>query len=569
MAKVRVLDSQVQAAALPDTRRQSNGSAAAFGGAQAADIGAVGKSLTDFGDGATRAAGVYAAQSQDRKDKALARENLIGAEDEMRKLEGELRKPENRGKAVDAYSHAQKSLIEIRKKYNNGLGNDRQRELFSSSFDAQMNSTLDRAFTLQETTRVQYEKITRDAQNQSAVQNAISARTDPKEIAESEATIVANTRAENVGLPKEYVDSAVKSATNNLHASVVDALVQDDPRLAQGYLKANWDKFDPISREGRKTDIDNKAFDWTVREDAAKLVNSGMPEQKIEEELAKVKDPKKGDALRAKVKEYLEDRKIAREIKQKESIYSEWNAVMRGEPIPYGRISGSEVQAMETYQRAANAGFAQDSDRSVLMQLGRLSDAQLKEVDEVTMAGYGTKLNRDDFNALFSRYRELRRGSDVGIAPEKLTQIRSDSAMVGDALAAVGINPGSSAEKNKKKQAKENAADQIVVNELSRSFEREINDAQLSKGRPLYPEEKQQILDTLMIKGKVRKVFSAKETYLFQAEDADITERNFSVKEIPVAVQQQMDEAFKLRNIAATPENIKSFYLEYLKSKKS
>jgi len=305
-----------------------------------------------------------------------------------------------------------------------------------------------------------------------------------------------------------------------------------------------------------------------VREDAAKLVNSGMPEQKIEEELAKVKDPKKGDALRAKVKEYLEDRKIAREIKQKESIYSEWNGVMRGEPIPYGRISGSEVKAMETYQRAANAGFAQDSDRSVLMQLGRLSDAQLKEVDEVTMAGYGTKLNRDDFNALFSRYRELRRGSDVGIAPEKLTQIRGNSEMVGDALAAVGINPGSSAEKSKKKQAKENAADQIVVNELSRSFEREINDAQLSKGRQLYPEEKRQILDTLMIKGKVRKAFSAKETYLFQAEDADITERNFSVKEIPTAVQQQMDEAFKLRNIAATPDNIKSFYLEYLKSKK-
>lgn len=568
MAKVRTLDPQVQAAALPDTRRSSNASGASFGGAQAADLKDFGTALTNVGEGTTKAAGVFAIQSRDRKDKSLVRENLNSAESEMREIEGDLRRPENRDKAIDAYSNAQKSLTELRKKYAAQLGNDRQRDLFLSSYDAQMNSVLDRAFQLQETTRVQYEKITRDAQNQSAVENAVAARTDPKEILNSEITIIANTKAETKGLPKEFVDASVASAKNNLHSSVFNALLEDDPRLAQGYLEQNWDKFNPATREAQKKDSDQKAFDWTVRETAKTLVDSGFTEEQINAEIDKIDDPKKADALRARIKDDLEDRRIAREIQQKESTYSEWNKVMRGEPIPYGRISGSEVKAMETYQRAANAGFAQDSDRSVLMQLGRLSDQQLKEVDEVTMAGYGRSLAKKDFDPLYTRYRNLKRGGEAGSEGEALSQIRTDSAMVGDALKAVGIDPDKSSKFTKGKQLKENAADQAVVNELTRSFEREINQAQLSKNRKLYPEEKQQILDDLMIQGKVRKGLANRDTFLFQVDDADINEKNFAIKNIPAGIQKQMDEAFKLRNIPATPDNIKNYYLTYLRSNK-
>lgn len=568
MAKVRTLDPQVAPAAVPNVRGSSNASAASFGGAQAADLKDLGSSLVSAGDGVTKAAAVYTVQSQDRKDKALVRDNLNQAEDEMRRLEGDLRRPENRERAIDAYSHAQKDFNETRKKYLNALGNDRQRELFTASFDSQMNGALDRAYALQETSRVQYEKITRDAQNQSAVENAVAARTDPKEILNSELTIIANTRAENAGLPKDVVNASVAMAKNNLHTSVVNALVQEDPVMAQKYLEQYKDKFNPTSYEALKTDTDQKAFDWTVRTTADKLISTGMNEQQIEAAVAEVKDPKKADALRARIKDGLELRNVARDIAQKETIYSEWNNVMKGGPVPYGRISGSEVKAMETYKKAEFAGFAPESDRGILMQLGRLSDQQLKEVDEVTMAGYGKSLNRDDFNVIFNRYRELRRGSQVGIEPEKLTQIRTDSAMVGDALKAVGIDPGKSTKFRKLKQAEENAADQLIVNDLSRSFEREINDAQLAKGRKLYPEEKQQILDGLMIKGKVRKGLSNRDTYVFQADEADINEKNFSIKEIPAGIQEQMNEAFKLRGIAPTPDNIKNYYLQYLRSKK-
>lgn len=567
MAKIRTLDPQVQANAVPGVRDTPNAGSESFGGARASQLKEFGAGLQSVGEGALKAAAVYEQRSQDIRDKSLVRDSLNTAESDMRLIEGDLRRPENREKAIDAYNIAQKQLGELRKKYAAELKSPRQRELFNASFDSQMNGVLDRAYALQETSRVQYQKITRDAQNQSAIENAVSARTDPNEIRNSEITIISNTRADNVGLPKEAVDKAVAAARDNLHSSVLSALAQDDPRAAQGYLKENWEKFNPAAREVKKKELDDKAFDWTVREDALKLVNAGLTEQQIETELNKEKDPVKADALRARVKSVLEDKKIAREIQEKENVFSAWQDVQNGGSIPYGRLNGEEIKSMETYKKAELRGFAQDSDRNILVQLGRLNDQELKEIDEITMAGYANSLSKQDFDAIFTRYRDLRRGKSAGVEPDKLVQIRNDATMVGDALAALGIDPGKSAKKGKAAD-KENTADQAIVNELSRSFEREINDAQKATGRKLYPEEKQQILDSLLIRGKARKVFGVGKEgpFLFQASDAEI-DKNFSLADIPVSVQQQMNDAFKLRGIPATEDNIKNYYLKYLKSK--
>jgi flagellar hook-basal body complex protein FliE len=562
----------VDAKGLPSVRFSPSGAAESFGGAAASQAKALGAGLQNLGEGASKALAVYELKSQDRKDKSIVRDKLNAAESDIRTFEGDLRRPENRTKAIDAYATAQQHFTDLRKKYGGELGNDRQRELFAASFDGQMNGALDRAYALQESSRTTYEKMTRDAQNQSAVDNAIAARNDPKAIADSEMTVIANTKASAVGIPPEVITKAVEDARHNLHASVLSSLQQDSPVAAQGYLKTNWDKFNPATRENLKKEIDDKAFDWTVRDTADRLVNAGLTDKEIEAQIKAVDDPKKADALRQRVRDNLDDRRVAREIQQKENVFSAWDDVMNGSAIPYGRLSGQEIKAMEVYKRADKTGFAQESDGATLVTLGRLTDQELKNVDEVTMASYGNKLTRDDFNALFTRYRDLRRGVSTGVAPEKLTQIRTDASMVTDALTALGIDP--SAKKKglagaRDKKPEEKAQDQQTINDLTRSFQREINDVETARGGKLMPAEKQQILDDLLIKGKKKGFWgNTKDAgFLFQSEDSQI-DSNFSIKDIPQNLQEQLNEAFKLRGVPATEENIRMYYTEYLKSRK-
>lgn len=572
MPKVRTYETQVSPNPLPNVRFSPNATADSFGGGKAKQISQLGAGLQNLGEGLGKVGAVFAARSQERKDKALVRNSLNQAESDMRVFEGDLNRPENREKAIDAYGSAQKELTEMRKRYSAQFKNERQRDLFTASFDSQMNGVLDRAFALQEKSRVEFDQLTRDAQNASAVDNAVAARTDANAIKNSEITIVANTSAATVGLPKDVRQKAIADARHNLHASVYSALLNDDPRAAQGYLEANKDKFHGAAYENLKKEADDKAFTWQAREDAGKLINAGLTDTQIEEEIAKIKDPKKAEAISTEVKRKLEDRNLAREIQQKENAYSSWQGVINGGDIPYGKLSGTEVKAMENYKRAALQGFAQQSDRGLLMQLGRLNDQELKSIDEVTMTSYGQKLAKDDFDAIFTRYRDLRRTNDVGLEPEKLTQIRTDSAMVGDALKALGVDPDLKKKTffgEKAKKAEEKASDQQIINDATEAFQREINDAEKSKGRKLAPEEKRQILDDLLIKGKIRSLFGSKEgKFLFQTAEADL-EKNFSIKDIPLKLQEQMQAAFKARGVASTPENIKNYYLEYLRRRKS
>lgn len=572
MAKVRTYDSKVRPNPLPSSRFSANATKASFGGGQAEDLISLGKSIQGVGEQANDIAVQYQKTSGERRDKSLVRDALNNAESDLRVLEGEMRLPENREKAIDAYDTVLKQTEELRKKYVQQFSNPRQRDLFMASFDSTMGGVRDRAYALQEKSRLEFEKLTIDAQKQSAVDNAVTNRTDPAAIKDAEVTIAANVNYMNRGLPKEIKKSALEVEIHNLHASVLSALTQDDPRAAQGYLEQNWGKFRPEARETLKAELEDKAFDWTVREEAAQLVNSGLQEEEIMAAVDKVEDPKKADALRKRVKERIEDRQVAREIQQKENTFTAWQGVMRGGEIPYGRLSGQEIRAMEVYKRAELRGFSQESDRSILVALGRLDDNQLKQIDEETMAGYANYLTRDDFNLLFSRYRDLRRDQGLGPEPKDLTRIRSRAQMVTDALASVGVDPSLKKQTffgEKAKKAEEKTADQMVINDLTRQFERELNQAQRAKGRDLYPEEERQILDELMLTGKVRNIFGQvkEKDFLFQTDEADI-EKNFDIRDIPAAVQQQLDEAFRLRGIPATEENIKNYYIEYLKSRK-
>lgn len=571
MAKVRGYEpGQVQANPLPSSRFDASASSDSFGGARASQFKALGQSLQNVSSGLQDAA-VKFQQSNERKDRAVVRDNLNNAQSEARVFMSDLNRPENRQTAVDAYEKSQKQLTDIRRRYSSQLKNSRQQDLFTASFDDVMNGHLDRAIAIQDKARTDYEKETLAAQNQTAVEDAVASRTDPAAIRTSEVTIKANTAFENRGLPVPVRKKAVENAVHNLHASVLSALTLDSPVAAQEYLKQNWGKFNPAAREGLKKELDGKAFDFTVRQRAAEISNSGAPLEDQLKQADTFNDPKMADELRQRIKEKYDDKVLARKAQEQALVQQEWSALTqdpRGYQIPYEKFTDPEQwRAMEEYKRAALNGYSQSSDVPVLMKLGLMSDEQLKSIPVKEMAGYAHVLTEGDFKAVFDRYQSLNGGKGAKPLSDTVTQIRSDTALVNDALKSVGIDiTAKDAKDKKKKQKYENTA-----NEFYRAYQSELTQQEQKLGRKASPDEKQQVVDSLLIKGRVRNpdwfMLNDQDKFVFQVQNDEW--KNFSVQEVPQEDQVKIVEALNRAGRPVTQEAVRNLYIKKLQGKRA
>lgn len=573
MPKVQTYDQgQVKARPLPASRFDANATADSFGGGKAKDLTTLGNALQSAGNDGGNAVVKYAAESKDRKDKAFVRDALNSAQSDARVFMADLNRPERRQDATEAYNLSSKELAAIRKKYSSNLKDPRQRDLFTASFDEVMNSHLDRASSLQEKSRVEFEKITIDAQNQTAVDDAVAARTDINEINRSEFTIRANARYKTRGLPEDVRKRAEQEEVNNLHSSILSALAQDSPVAAKDYLEKNKDKFTQgAAFVEKQKELTEKAFEFTVRQKAVEFSNSGLSLEDQFKEVDKIQDPKMADELRKRVKEKYDDKKLAAEAQAKQVLTDEWQKLTqdpRGYQIPYEKFTDKkEWEAMEAYKRAALNGYSEASDIPLLIQLGTASDEDLRQVPIETMAGYAKQLKESDWKAVFDRYSALRGGNGSRELSAGLTQIRSDTTLVSDALKSVGIDLTPKDAKNKgKRQKYEKVSDQFF-----RAYQSEVSQEELKLGRKATPVEKQQIVDDLLVKGRVKNpdwfAFNDANKFLFQVEGDEW--KNFSVKEIPEEDQRKITDALNRAGQPVTKAAVTNLYIKKLQSRKS
>lgn len=534
---------RVSANAAPSVTQSASAGAESFGGGQGRQLQQLGQGIQDAG----AAAGSYIIESEQRKSKALVRDSLTNARAEARTFMSDLYTKQGKD-AIDAHGVASKTLQDIRKKYAGQFKTPYQKDLFSSNFDSEIESHLDRAISFQERSRLEYEKNTRDAENLEAVDSAVANRTDIRAIGNSEFTIRANTKAQYKGQDATFIKEKEEEAVNLLHKNVLEALSVDSPVAAKQYLKDNWEKFDSASREALKKKIDSDAFEFEVRADAAQMDVDGLTFEQQIEKVNEEKDPEKASALKKEVEERFRLKDKIKERKAKDEEYSYWQQVKKGGEVPFGRVSGDLAKQMVAYKRTAAAGFAETSDLAVLQKLGTMSDEDLKAAPLDDVIKFGRVLTKGDFEPFFDRYLDLRNNKTGGEkGDEKLISIRTDSQLVESTLKSLGID--NTGEKNKDKR-KEN---ERLTSELYSKYQDELTAFQQTNDRKPTPQEKRQLLDNLVIEGKVKGFFKKKPVFAIE------------VKDIPDKDRKQIREALREASLAETEENILATYVAGIK----
>lgn len=357
-------------------------------------------------------------QQAELRDKASARDSLNQAESEMRQYTADVYARKGKD-AIDVYKEADQKINEIRQKYATALQNAKQQDYFASSFDGVMKVNLDSVMEHQRRETENYEKQTVLAQNQNAVEDAIAYRTVPAKIQIAEDTVRANTRYLNRGMGADIIGKAEEDAVHNLHSNVVDALTQDSPSAALGYIEAHRDKFNPQALLEKEKVLKEAAQTEQIRQKAIALSESGLP---LDQQLAEVdKEPKAAVAkeLREQVTQRWKEKELIDEARAKEATESEWDKLMAnpsGYQIPL-TLPADQQKAMFTFRKQMMDAGAAKSGIGVapMTDFGLYTDLMLKDPKELAktdLTQFVSRLHPTEYKELVQKQRAARLTDD-------------------------------------------------------------------------------------------------------------------------------------------------------------
>jgi len=395
----------VRESGLPGVRYSGGANENTFGSTTGRMIQAVGKAGEKLGMAMYQKLLSEQKKSDLTNDKSVVRDRYRQASSEIRTYLNEdvyRRKGEN---ATKVYGEVEQKINEIRKKYLKDLTEERQKDLFTASFDSLSEGHLNRAMSFQEKSRKAYEKMTMNAENQDAIENAIAARLDPNEIQTSEQTIIANTRYANKGMGDKITNKAVEDAVHNLHASVLSAVTKDSPEAGMGYLKSNWDKFNPKLREEMKKDLQDQAKNEWVRGKAVEL--SALPIDKALAEVDKIKDADDAAKVRRMVKDRYKEQEDVKKIKHKERLEKEVDAVFT-DPVKYEvplelpakdqeHLYNLRQRMLKDEKARRGVGGATKTDPKTYYELMNMEPDKFKQLN---LLEYSDRLSIGDFKSL-------------------------------------------------------------------------------------------------------------------------------------------------------------------------
>lgn len=387
---------------LPSPQQSASASPASFGASTSQFLGGVGSALSNLGD-------VFKAE-EDAKSRSLVRDSLNTARNEMRGAMSEVYRKKGRD-AVDVYPGAEKTMNEIRKKHLQSFSTEKQKALFTATYDAVSSGHLDRADAFERKSREDFEIETLDAENQNAINDAVSAYTDKNLIAMSDAEITANTRAKYKSFGADIQKQKVAEGRQALHGSIVEAIQNDSPEAAQAYLKENKDKFNPTYAAAKGKEVDDQVDQILVQDKAKEISRSSVSLDDQLAEVDKIKDPVVSTKVRALVKQRYEEKQKVKEAASKEVRNVEGDKIYRS-PFTYELDVAKHDQETQDYLHTLQvrvrkdelakqgAGKATKSNPDVYMDLRAKSVEDLREED---MKDYVNQLSTSHLKELQDR----------------------------------------------------------------------------------------------------------------------------------------------------------------------
>ena len=372
-------------------------------------------------------------------------------------------------------------------------------------------------------------------------------RNNPEMVANNLLEIKANTRSVNQGMGTEVITQKVQEATDAYHGAILDAYSRDNDALGmEQYMKSHGEEMSGTQQAIYKEKTAGQVDEQWVLSNAIAYSNSGKPLEQQLKEIDKItgKDAKLITSLRESVKNRYNEKIFIKDQAQKDLAESLWKKLIKDPTteIPYGSLKESDWSAMKKYKETAKSGFAQTTDYEVWADIGSKTNKELQGMSASEVMAYRPGLSKTDFDKIFTNWMDIQNGK---VDPNSfLSDVQTDTGLVTSTMAKINKTSNSKGDKKLKAQ-------------LLESFTRDLNKFQADTNRKATPEEKQKMIDRLLIRGKMSVPGLDKNVYAFE----DVEGTNFYIKDVPKDDRERIIRDLKARGKDTTEDNIRRWYI--------
>ena len=388
--------------------------AESFGGGGARAIGQLGQGLAAVSQDTQRTLQVYNQideSTEFAKNKNDVRDAVRLANREFRGLSTQAQAKLGE-EASNIYKPTEKEYEDIYRKFQEGFQEDpRLVEFYKASLDPKMEGHLSRVLSHQQSQRNVYKNNTLDAENQDAIEDAMSAWNDADEVASSEEIVKLNTMEKFKGQGQKVVSKRVEDAVSSMYVQVAGNIAQDSPQQAIKYAEQYKDKITPKAFTSLKAGLKDKADQEWVRDKAVGI--SADPNLSYEDKLKevdKIKDAERAGKVRRLVKSRETEQRAVAKAEKDQAYQAEVDKVYtaRGAyslvdiPLSMDATEQNSLFTLADKIKKESLGGSTVSDKALLTDLMTMPLDDLRERD---ITGYISKLNSGDYSKVLDRYK--------------------------------------------------------------------------------------------------------------------------------------------------------------------
>lgn len=449
------------------------------------------------------------------------------------------------------------------------LANENQRAIYRKYFNAE-----DADFTedLQRHLFKEADSFA-DEQSESLISNyrndAILNYSNPEKVRASlmgQETEIMN-HAKRKGLPAEWVKQKIGEVTSKTHSGVIQSYLNgDDDRTAKAYFDANKDDISADERLKIEKDLNEGMLRGESQRQSDLIFSKNKESMSAAvAEAKKIKEPKLRDEVLKRVQDNFAIKEKA-EREDNENLHiaalnqiDQNNGDFAIEKINgWQRFSVAERDSLERYARDKKVGREPKTNWTTyydVMQLAQNPDLK-EEFLSTNLLKYRGDLADAEFKQVVGLQAGLRKGDSK--ATKTLDGYRTDSMIVNDALAAAGFDTGRNA----------GTKDKESVAKFRRMVDQQILMVQEKTGKKVNNNDVQQIVDSLMIKGKIKGSGWLWDDTARAFELSTDEAENF-MPEVPDDQRAKIVDALKRHGKPVTEEMIVNIFVKGLKGQKS
>ena len=507
----------------------------------------VGISPEQFGAGVGRGFQSVAqnvAKMQQEDDAAAATDMFNQASEVSRKhlYEGNEAVYSQKGKnALGSHDKSRDFFNDTFSGFSGNLANDNQRKAFKSLWDRRTNTNLDNVARHEAGERKVYFEDTQKANLVSNMSHAANNFDKPDEVEVALQNADTIIRSNPMGSSEEVVLQKQAQAKSEIHKSVVDRMMIDDPDGARQYYNANKDGIDGAHHKEIESALKGNKQKRQAQTEADKIMQSTKTDAEKRSAAKKVNNPEVRALTEGLVNQDINREKTDRIENEREMNEAFWTAFIPNpdiNSIPENLPAKTKLAAI----KYAQSPTSRKTDLAVWNEINQLTIDDPDAFIAIDLFDHVNDLDESDFQAFGKLQRTL------GTDKQTLTHVQSVGSKATKALKDIG-----------KKVASEDG--QLFM----RKFQDEVSALESAEKRKIQPTEVDSIIDRLMIEGEIPGFVYDPNKRVFQLDPTEIDE--FFIEDVPKAERDKILQAYKNRGIEPTEEQIVDLYTKKVTKK--